>query len=146
MQDHQDATKSGRPYLNLDNLIRKCKASGMSRYYLELSEAERHALEAQRDHAKAPYLREKAAALLKIADGSSATLVARTGLHKPRRPETVLSWLAYYRVHRALPVRPATRRAFSPAGQSARTNLGANTAESKPVEHRTESLEFAAAE
>ena len=118
----------------------------MSRYYLELNEAERHDLEAQRDHAKAPYLREKAAALLKIADGSSATLVARTGLHKPRRPETVLSWLAYYREHRALPIRPATRRAFSPTGQSARTHLGADASESKPVERCTQPVEFAAAE
>lgn len=105
----------------------------MSRYYLELSSDERQALEEQRDRGRAPYLREKAAALLKIADGQSATAVARHGLHKPRRPETVLAWLAYYQQHRHLPVRPATRRAFSPTGRSTGANPGAVAPDSSAV-------------
>jgi len=41
-----------------------------------------------------PYLRERASAMLQIADGRSARQMARHGLYKPRKPETVCRWLA----------------------------------------------------
>jgi hypothetical protein len=40
-----------------------------------------------------PYRRERAAALLKIAAGEVAAQVARTGLLRRRKPETVYRWL-----------------------------------------------------
>ena len=40
-----------------------------------------------------PDVREKAAALLKIAEGASAYRVATSGLLKRRKPDTVYNWL-----------------------------------------------------
>lgn len=64
---------------------------------LSLSEPAREELVALRDHAPRAYLRERAAALLKIAQGTSAHQVARSGLLKPRDPDTVYSWVQRYR-------------------------------------------------
>ena len=90
----------------------------MHRRTLELTPAERQELERTRDRDARAYLRERAAALLKVADGQSASQVAFLGLHKPRKPETLYRWLDYYQVHRTLKVRPACRgcsgRSFSP--------------------------------
>ena len=60
-----------------------------SRRLLSLSDAQRQELEHTRDHDHRPYLRERAAALLKIASGQSAHRVARHGLHKRRDPDTL---------------------------------------------------------
>ncbi len=49
-----------------------------------------------RDHAVKPYLRERAAALIKIAEGASAHWVARHGLLKERDPDSLYSWLNRY--------------------------------------------------
>lgn len=43
-----------------------------------------------------PYFRERCSALLQIADGASVREVARTGLLRPRRPQTVAGWLNAY--------------------------------------------------
>jgi hypothetical protein len=64
---------------------------------LELSEAEREALTAHRDHDGRPQVRERCAALLKIADGQSAHGVAQYGLLKPRDPDTVYGWMSVYK-------------------------------------------------
>ena len=63
---------------------------------LVLTPAQRAELEQARDHDRRPYLRECAAALLKIANGATAHHVARHGLHKPRDPDTVYRWLTAY--------------------------------------------------
>ena len=63
---------------------------------LALTAVQRTELEQTRDHDRRPYLRECAAALLKIADGATAHQVARHGLHKPRDPDTVSRWLTVY--------------------------------------------------
>lgn len=63
---------------------------------LDLSPEERSQLEDLRDHAPKPYLRERAAALLKIADGFSGRHVALYGLLKKRRVETVYEWFRRY--------------------------------------------------
>ncbi len=47
---------------------------------LDLTAAERAELMHLRDSAAVPYLRERAAALLKVADGATAAHVARSGL------------------------------------------------------------------
>jgi transposase len=65
----------------------------MSRRELILTEQQRQQLLDLRDHAKKAYLRERAAALLNIADGMSAALVARQGVLRSRKPDTVSAWL-----------------------------------------------------
>ena len=64
---------------------------------LELSEAERQKLVELRDKGKPAYLRERAAALLKINEGLSPHKVARKALLKERDPDTVYTWLRRYK-------------------------------------------------
>ncbi len=67
-----------------------------TRRTVPLSWEQRRELEHGRDHDRRPYVRERCAALLKIADGHSAHAVARHGLLKARDPDTVYAWLAHY--------------------------------------------------
>ena len=63
---------------------------------LDLTAAQRQELQHYRDHDPRPYVRERCAALLKIAEGQSPHAVARHGLLKPRHPATVHDWLHWY--------------------------------------------------
>lgn len=66
------------------------------RRMVRLSGEQRAELTAMRDqHAKA-YLRERAAAILKVANGQSVRQVAQHGLLKRREPETVSGWIDRY--------------------------------------------------
>ena len=67
-------------------------AAAMQRTVL-LSPEERGQLEQITKSDPKPYRRERAAALLKIAAGEVAAQVARTGLLRRRKPETVYRWL-----------------------------------------------------
>jgi len=53
-------------------------------------------LEQARDHAARAYVRERAAAVLKIAAGRSGRQVALGGLLKPRDPDSVYAWVKRY--------------------------------------------------
>lgn len=53
-------------------------------------------LEQLRDHAPKPYLRERAAAILKIAEGHSGRQVALHGLLKRHAPDTIYDWVQRY--------------------------------------------------
>lgn len=90
----------------------------MLRRTLFLTPAERAALVDLRTRSPKPYLRERAAALLQIADGASVRHVARHGLLQPRDPETVAAWLDRYDEAgiAGLTIRPGRGRppAFSP--------------------------------
>src|SRR2546425_255532 len=66
-----------------------------------LTPQERQALLDLRDHASKPYQRERAAALLKVADGLPAARVAREGLLRPRQPDTVYDWVKRFHAERA---------------------------------------------
>jgi hypothetical protein len=68
----------------------------MPRRYLVLNAAEEAELRRWRDTAPKPWQRERAAALLQIAAGQPPAVVARTGLLKPRDPDTVYAWLDNY--------------------------------------------------
>ena len=85
---------------------------------LDLSLKQRAELEQVLEHSPKPYLRERAAALLKIADGMSANAVARKGLLKSRAPDTVYDWLNRYETEglEGLEIRSGRGRkpAFSP--------------------------------
>ena len=64
---------------------------------LELSEEQVLELKELRDHASKPYLRERAAAILKIAQGSSGRETALHGLLKPHWQDTIYEWVQRYR-------------------------------------------------
>jgi hypothetical protein len=63
---------------------------------LELTSEQQQTLEEGRDHHPRPFVRERCAALLKIATGKTPHWVARHGLLKERDPDTVYAWLARY--------------------------------------------------
>jgi hypothetical protein len=66
------------------------------RMKIELTEQQRRELEDVRDHSRLPYLRERAAAILKISDGLSGRQTARYGLLKPHWQDTVYDWVHRY--------------------------------------------------
>ena len=63
---------------------------------IELSEAQRAELIAVRDHHEKAYYRERASAILKIADGIPLSVVAQRGLLKVRYPATLRRWVTSY--------------------------------------------------
>jgi hypothetical protein len=65
-----------------------------SRRTVELSWGQQRELEAHRDHDPRPYVRERCAAMLKMAAGKAPYWVAHHGLWKKRDPDTLYSWLA----------------------------------------------------
>jgi hypothetical protein len=69
---------------------------------VNLSEKQREELIDVRDRHEKPYMREKAAAVLKVAgppgeEGESARQVAIGGLLRERRPDTVRDWVHTYK-------------------------------------------------
>lgn len=66
------------------------------RLKLELTETQRAELEDLRDHSSRPYLRERAAALLKIAEGLSGREVARNRLNQVHWQDTIYEWVKRY--------------------------------------------------
>ena len=66
------------------------------RRQLNLSKEQKQELKELRDQTKEEYVRERCAALLKIAEGQSAHWVALQGLLKLRDPDTVYGWLDIY--------------------------------------------------
>jgi hypothetical protein len=63
---------------------------------IHLTDTQRAELVDLRDHAKKPYLRERAAALLKISTGCSGRETAHHGLLRHRRQDTVYVWVHRY--------------------------------------------------
>ncbi len=92
---------------------------------LKLTQEQRAELCDLRDHAKLPYLRERAAAILRVADGWSGQQTAREGLLRPRYKETVCEWVKRYRKEGAagLIIRPGRGRkpAYFPTYPNAET-------------------------
>ena len=69
-------------------------------------------LEQIRDTDKRPYMRERSAAMLKIAEGITPCQVALNGLLKSRKPDTVYDWVHRYQQEgvAGLPVKPGRGR------------------------------------
>ena len=65
----------------------------MQQRTLKLSENQRRTLIEHRNHDPRPDMRERCAAILKVADGQSPRSVALAGLLRPRDPDTVYGWL-----------------------------------------------------
>lgn len=95
-----------------------------ARRLLTLTIEQQAQLETVRDRDKRSYLREKAAALLKIASGQTPRQVALTGLLKPHHPDTVYGWLNEWQEKQTLPARPACRGPFSPKRQRPTDHAG----------------------
>lgn len=66
------------------------------RRVVTLTREQREALVEARDRHPKPYVRERAAAILKVAAGQTLTAVARTGLYRTRGIETVSDWITRY--------------------------------------------------
>ena len=62
-----------------------------------LTDTQRQELEFARAYHERQYVRERAAAILKIADGMSARQVALQGLLRRRDPDTIYAWVRRYR-------------------------------------------------
>lgn len=86
---------------------------------IELKEAQRDELEKVRDHHRVPYMRERAAAILKIAAGNSGLQTARKLLNRAHWQDTVYEWVKRYRAEgvAGLEIRKGRGRkpAFSPS-------------------------------
>ena len=67
---------------------------------ITLTEKEFKALEKIRDTHPIPYMRERAATILKVAGGMSARQVARFGLLKERKTDTIYDWLNLWEKNR----------------------------------------------
>jgi transposase len=63
---------------------------------ITLSEMQRQELERVRDHHPRPYYRERASAILKLADGMPLSRIAKSGLLRTRNAETVREWVTRY--------------------------------------------------
>src|SRR5258708_13803077 len=91
---------------------------------IHLTAEQAEELQRVRDHHKKAYMRERAAAILKVASGLSMLQVALHGLHKPRRYETISEWISRYESGgvEALRVQPGRGRnpAFSPCARPPR--------------------------
>lgn len=86
---------------------------------ITLTEEQRRELEAARDAHEKPYVRERAAAILKIVDGRSGRQVAYHGLLKRRKPDTIYQWVHRWQTEGfpGLLLKPGRGRkpAFSPS-------------------------------
>lgn len=96
---------------------------------LELDDDQKLTLEEMRDKHPKAYLRQRAAAMLKIAAGESPHHVAQYGLHKPIEADQVYTWLDRYLAHGicGLYIRPGRGRkaAFSPPQPATSPNTAA---------------------
>lgn len=64
---------------------------------LEFTPEQRTTLEEARDHHPRFYVRERAAALLKLADGTRVTRIVTVGLLRPRDRRSFYRWYHAYR-------------------------------------------------
>jgi hypothetical protein len=89
---------------------------------LELSQEQRAELIKHRNTDPLPYMRERCAALLKIADGLTVAAVARSGLLRRYDPDALYEWRRRYLVNGLTGLRIHAGRgrkpAFSPCARS----------------------------
>jgi len=63
---------------------------------VQLSAEQRRELQNARDHHPKPYVRERSAALLQMAEGKSPHWVATHRVLKPSKPDTLYRWVNWY--------------------------------------------------
>lgn len=86
-----------------------------SQLAIELSSQQAEELAHARDHHEKAYVREAAAAILKVAQGHSARQVALHGLLKVRDPESVSGWIQRYQAGGLAGLRVGQGRGRKPA-------------------------------
>lgn len=88
---------------------------------IHVTTEQRRELVYARDHHKLAYIRERASAILKIADGMSGRQVALRGLLKRRKTDTVYDWVHRYQAEglAGLKIKPGRGRkpAFFPSAR-----------------------------
>ncbi len=88
-----------------------------------LSETQAAELQVARDQHPKGYVRERAAGILKVAQGATLTEVGERGLYRRHEPETVHGWIQAYQAHglAGLVVKPGSGRKpkFSPSAHGA---------------------------
>jgi hypothetical protein len=110
-----------------------------SPFAIELAPAQVQELEQVRDHHPKAYVRVKAAGILKVWAGTSRRQVAKRGLLKPVRRETVQRWIVRYQHDgvAGLVVQPGRGRkpAFSPCAsrRAGRRHRGPRGGASQPT-------------
>lgn len=82
---------------------------------IELTPEQRRELEYTRDHHELAYVRERASAVLKIADGMSGRQVALAGLLKRRKTDTVYDWFHRYQAEGLAGLKIKSGRGRKPA-------------------------------
>ena len=82
---------------------------------LELTDESRLCLQQARDYHPKPYLRERAAALLKIDAGEPVREVAAKGLLRPRHTNTLYRWVQEYQAEGIVGLRIRVGRGRKPA-------------------------------
>jgi transposase len=82
---------------------------------IDLTAEQRRELEYARDHHGLAYVRERASAILKIADGMSGRQVALGGLLKRRKTDTVYDWFHRYQVEGLAGLKIKSGRGRKPA-------------------------------
>ena len=68
------------------------------RRMIELTHEQHQELLWHRDHDPRPYVRERCAAVLKVAEGRTPYWIAQQGLLKQWDPDTLYAWLDYYQL------------------------------------------------
>jgi hypothetical protein len=63
---------------------------------VQLSAEQRRELQNAHDHHPKPYVLERSAALVQMAEGKSPHWVATHGVLKPRKPDTLYRWVNWY--------------------------------------------------
>lgn len=84
-------------------------------YRLLLRAEQAQELRRLRDHAPQPYVRERAASILAVADGQSLRQAARTAGLKPHRVDTICAWVHRYQAEGASGLRIRKGRGRKPA-------------------------------
>jgi len=80
-----------------------------------LTEEQRRDLEQVRNHDAKPYMRERAAAILKIANGASGLETARRLLNQVHWQDTIYEWCKRYQAERIEGLRIRKGRGRKPA-------------------------------
>ncbi len=93
--------------------------------HIELTDEQAQELKQVRDSHPKAYLRERASAILKVAQGWSARQVGAQGLRKRHEPETLSLWVRQYVAEGvAGETRTRTKGRFSPQVKSGRPSRG----------------------
>jgi transposase len=103
-----------------------------NRLQLVLNKQERRALTHILNRSPKPYQRERAAALLKVADGMSPHAVAKGGLLKERDPDTVYNWVFSFDANGIKSLSHAKRRHKGSLGEGEKEQLFSTITEKSP--------------